>query len=251
MMNLGYMRRHLREKLKEPDPANSLWTDLTLNEYLNEGAKVLASSTEPTESIFQFTTTLQASNAALYQREYVLPGDFDKVASCSLWNGTERGLLYRDVGKSIKNNGYTGIPTHFYVREKTRKRVDTSSTGMTISDIDTLKKPRKMFGLDPAPSQALVVTVRYFANHPWMRQDTDEPDIDYEFRRGIIEYAAALAYDSDEMYAQANLCRASYNGYKEGLFNKMISRGQETEFPVVKITDEDDSFFYEVYRTTP
>jgi hypothetical protein len=250
MMNLGYMRRHLREMLKEPDPDNSLWTDLTLNEWLNEGAKMMTSSAQQNESACQFLCKLKPGSTTDYQREYILPDDFDEAISASLYNGIELALRHKDVQPSIRNNNFCGVPTHFYIRERTKKRIETDASGITITDIDSRKKARKMFGLDPRPTSAFPVTITYLALQPWMHVDSDEPTIPYEFRRGIIEYAAAQAFKSDEMYAQANLAMGEYSAYMEKLRDKMINRGQEMDFPTVKIRDEEDPPYqqYEVYR---
>lgn len=246
-MTLGYMRRHLREALKEQDPDDSLWTDLTLNDFLNEGAKVMASRCQPQETAFQFTVSLVSGSTTEYQRERKLPSDVDEVFGVYVKNGVQQQLTRRSFNRSMRNAD-TGTPTGFYVR-RSKKRIETNATDITVSDIDLVKRrPKLMLGLDPKPDDDYVITVFYYSLDSFMRNDADTPTIPFEFCRGIIDYAAYLAYRSDEMYATANLYLETFSAYVAGCQAKVMNEGQETEFPVMKIRDDDIADLYELGR---
>ena len=250
-MQLGYLRRHLREQLKETNPDDSLWTDLTLNDFLNEGAKVFASRTQPIDTLFQFQCSLvPGTTTNEFRREYKLPADMDEIFSVFLYNGEQYELRKCDMAYALRNSNFVGIPDRFYVRALTRKRIESNSQAITPSELDTSnKKARRMIGLHPKPSTNYVVTVCYYASHFWMRNDADSCIIPFEFCRGVIDYAAYLAHSSDEMYATANLYLEKFNSAVEGCRAKMINQGQETRFPTVRLRDDDEERnddYYEV-----
>ena len=94
------------------------------------------------------------------------------------------------------------------------------------------------------------------SNQFLMKHDADEPLVPYEFRRGIIDYAVAQAYRSDEMYAQSNVHMTDFNEAVKGCMAKMSNQGQEQAFPTMRMRNEyewgypaDD--YYDVGYATP
>lgn len=248
MYDLGGLRFHLREALKEPNPDDSLWTDQVLNSWLNEGAFQMAEMAQPEECIYSFATVYENGSTSSYAREYEMPAGTNDIFGVSLWNGMNHDLHLVDQVRALQNNQITGVPTRFYIR-KSRQVAETSAAGIAVTK-NQKNQMRFYIGLDPKPSGEFPVSVFHYADHFYMHNDADVPIIPPAFRRGIIYYAKYLAHESDDMEALANLARSQFNNYVELLKAKRISAGQQMEFPKVRIRDEDerDEDYYEVSR---
>lgn len=239
-MNKGQMRHEFRIAVGELDEDDSFYTNDQIDNWLNEAAKVMASIAQPIETLFQVTTSLRRGSTTEYAVEYELPPDMDELFGVTLFNGAdEHELTQINEGIARRNNQSVGIPDRFYLRGLTRKRADNGATGITVADLDG-KRTRMMLGLYPRPAGAYPITVCYYSHHFDMKNDFDVPIIPVQFRRGLIAYALWLAKKADDAYAEANIYKAEFAEFADKCREKMINRGQETNFPVVRIRDEED-----------
>lgn len=245
------MRLEVRELLKEQDANTSLWTDKQLNKWLNQGAKLMVAYAQPQESMGGFTCELQTVNAGLYKSEYELPEDVDEIFGAWVYIGQQQELRQCGVEKALREQNIQMIPTHFYVRKLVTKRMDGAPTGITVSSENQERRGRTMFGLHPRPASNYPITYCYYSRQFEMRNDHDIPIIPYEYREGIINYCMSKCKKSDDMYAEADYYMNEYKAFADKCRDKMISRGQEVDFPVTKIRNEncgedDGGFYYEV-----
>jgi hypothetical protein len=72
-----------------------------------------------------------------------------------------------------------------------------------------------------------------------MLHDAAIPAVPIEFRRGLIAYATALGKEKEMAYAEADRKRQEFTEFMGRLKEKMISMGQEMEFPMVRPDDEE------------
>lgn len=235
-MNRGQMRLEVRRAIGELTA--DLWSDSEINDWLNEGAKILISNSQALQAIYQLTTVAA-------QQEYVLPDFIDEVFNLTLnYNGL-RSLTNVRPEQVQLGTFMQGIPGWFYTRYLSQQTGDQTSSGITVDDVDPQGQHSKfVLGLFPCPNSALQLTVSYYARHFEMKTDGAVPQVPPEFRRGIVAYATALAKEKEGAYGEADRKRKEFSDFSDRLREKMICDGQ-SEFPCVT-TDEDEPLYGDV-----
>lgn len=230
-MNRGQMRLEVRRAIAELTA--DLWSDAEINDWLNEGAKIMVSNAQSVQAMYQLTTVAG-------QQEYLLPEDVDEIFSVTYFDAGVQQLIPIDARQVQIGTNQSGNPRWFYTRNQSLQTGQMSSTGITVADVSESEGqvPRLIIGLFPLPSAAKQLTVFYYARHYNMRVDGAVPAVPPEFRRGIVQYATALAKEKEMAYAEADRCRKMFQDYSDRLREKMICDGQDIAFPCVQ-TDED------------
>lgn len=227
-MNLGQMRLEVRRAIDELTA--SFWTDAEINDWLNEGAKIMVSISQTLQSVHQFSTEQG-------KQEYLLPADLDEIFGVTLSMGGSLTQLRPTYAENVQwGNATSGVPNQFYTRSQTGESVSQDDNGLTVSKV--AEGPRTLIGFFPIPSSAYQITINYFARHGTMRNDLMCPLIPVEYHRGIINFAIAQAKVKDEAYSEANRFLEQFKEYSDRLRDKSIARGQGMEFPSVTLTDE-------------
>lgn len=232
-MNLQQMILEVRRAVDEPQP--DFFTDQELTDWLNEGAKIMASDAQPLQTVYQFTTT----NAV---QEYPLPQDTDEIFGVSYYRSS---TLYQlrpvDVRVVQFASVVTSLPVNFYLRSVTNQLAPQTTSGIVPENYATNPTTYGLvLGLYPLPSNSTdTVTVSYYAKHNNMRFPYDVSPIPLEFHRGIVAYSIAMAKGKDSAYGEMNnVYLPLFQQFKDRLKEKMANRGQEMEFPKMKINDE-------------
>ena len=73
--------------------------------------------------------------------------------------------------------------------------------------------------ISPEPQEEEEITLHYYRFPELMESDDDEPEIPYQYRHLLIEYAVSKACEKDEMYDKSNL---AYQKYMNGLQRFMV-----------------------------
>lgn len=233
-MNRGQMRLEVRRQLGEP--VADLWSDEELNDWLNEGAMLMANESEALQAFWQKTAT----NG---QGEYLLPASVAKVLGVKYYNGTLTTLRPTDPAlHGMEGDQPSGTPTLYYIRQY----VSQTAYQGTDGDIDLAnvsENPnagRSIIGFWAIPGSSTdTFTVYFIPRHFLMVADGDVSPIPMEYHRGIIAYATALAKEKEEAYAEANeIFYPKFKEFKDNLKREMIARGQVQAFQKAKVVDE-------------
>lgn len=229
-MNLGQMRLEVRRAIAELTA--DFWSDSEINDWLNEGAKIMVSNAQSVQAIYQ-------RNTVASQQEYPLPEDIDEIVNVTYFDSAEHPLDPVDPRQVQIGSNQTGTPRWFYLR-KTTQYGNMASTGITVSDANEQQgmNAEQVLGLFPVPNAAKALTVFYISRHFQMKNDGAVPNIPPEFRRGIIAYATALAKEKEMAYGDADRHRKMFQDFSDRLREKSIYDGQQIAFPCVQ-TDED------------
>jgi hypothetical protein len=231
-MQLSQMRLEVRRAIDEL--TEDFWSDDEIDDWLNEGAKVMVSIASPLQSSYQFNTVAGT-------QEYVLPDDVDEVFAVAINYSGIRQLRPTLAERVQWSQSYTGIPAEFYTRYMSLKTAMHTSSGITVAAAGGTNVQKFVLGLYPIPSGANQVTISYYSKHFTMSADADIPQVPVEFHRGIINYAVHLAKEKDEAYAEADRHLEKFKNYCDRLRDKMISQGQEMAFPTVVVAEDLDS----------
>ena len=230
-MNLGQMRLEVRRAIAEL--AADLWSDSEINDWLNEGAKIMVSNAQNIQAMHQFTTVAGT-------QEYSLPDDIDELFAATYYNNGIIQLAPADARNIQQGTNFTGISRWFYTRTSTAQTSGQGASGITLGTVDAAnpRLPHLVLGLYPIPAAATQVTVFYYSRHYTMRTDGSVPAVPPEFRRGIIAYATALAKEKEMAYGEADRKRKEFQEFADRLREKMVTDCQDIAFPTVR-TDDD------------
>lgn len=233
-MNRGQMRLEVRRQLGEP--VADLWSDEELNDWLNEGAMLMASESEALQAFFQKTCTSGTG-------EYLLPANVSKVTAVKYFNGTLLTLRPTDPALlNMDGDQPTGTPTLFYVRQYVSQTAFQGTDGdIDLANVsENANAGRSVLGFWAIPGSSTdTFTVFYIPRHFLMASDGDVSPIPIEYHRGIIAYATALAKEKEEAYAEANeIFYPKFKDFKEKLKREMVARGQVQAFNKAKVVDE-------------
>lgn len=234
-MNRGQMRLEVRRQLGEP--VADLWSDEELNDWLNEGAMLMASASEALQAFFQKTCTSGVG-------EYLLPAAVAKVTGVKYYNGTQTTLRPTDPSLSEVPNGDqpVGTPTLYYVRQYVSQTAYQGTDGdIDLANVSENENAgRSVLGLRAIPGSSTdTFTVYFIPRHFLMVSDGDVSPIPLEYHRGIIAYATGLAKEKEEAYAEANeIFYPKFKEFKDQLKREMIARGQVQAFQKAKVVDE-------------
>lgn len=233
-MNRGQMRLEVRRQLGEP--VADLWSDAELNDWLNEGAMLMANESEALQAFWQKTATSGVG-------EYLLPYPVAKVLAVKYFNGTLNTLTPTDPSLAhLDGDQPTGTPTLYYVRQYVSQTAYQGTDGdIDLANVsDNPNVGRSVIGFWAVPGSSTdTFTVYYIPRHFSMVSDGDVSPIPMEYHRGIIAYATALAKKKEEAYAEANeIFYPEFKEFKDRLKREMIARGQVQSFQKAKIVDE-------------
>ena len=241
-MNLAQLRREVRRKLNESSA--DLWTDEMINDWLNEGVRTMIVIAQPLQTAFQFYPSLRSGSTSEYKGEYVLPADVDEVYAVTINSGVTLELKLVDERVVRDGSRSAGTPEYCYIKDQTLVTTEqiSAAPGIAIAAVNS-ENPndaRKVLGLWPAPSVATTaISVFYFSKGFDMSNDNQIPHaIPLAFHRGIIHYATSLAKEIEEASAEADREMGKFQEYAKALKEKMISRGQQMEFP--KVNERED-----------
>lgn len=233
-MNRGQMRLEVRRQLGEP--VADLWSDQELNDWLNEGALMMASGSEALQAFFQKTTTSGVG-------EYLLPPAVAKVTAVKYFGSSLMTLKPMEPALASIGDQVPGLPTHYYIRQYVSQTAYQDTTGdIVIADVSQNSNAgRTVLGLWSIPnSNTDRVTVFYVPRHFEMNSDGDVSPIPIEYHRGIIAYAISLAKEKEEAYAESDqIFMPKFEKAKEKLQREMIARGQVQAFRKAQVVDED------------
>lgn len=234
-MNRGQMRLEVRRQLGEP--VADLWSDEELNDWLNEGAMLMASASEALQAFYQRTCTSGVG-------EYLLPSSVAKVMGVKYYNGTLTTLRPTDPSLAEVPDGDqpVGTPTLYYVRQYVSQTAYQGTDGdIDLANVSENENAgRSVLGLWAIPGSSTdTFTVYFIPRHFLMVADGDVSPIPMEYHRGIIAYATALAKEKEEAYAEANeIFYPKFKEFNEKLKREMIARGQVQAFQKAKVVDE-------------
>lgn len=232
-MNRGQMRLEVRRQLGEP--VADLWSDEELNDWLNEGAMLMAGESEALQAFFQKTTTSGVG-------EYLLPSVVAKVTAVKYFGSSIMTLRPIDPALASIGNQVTGTPTHYYIRQFVSQTAYQGSDGdIDIANVSENENAgRTVIGFWSIPGSSTdTFTVFYIPRHFLMMTDGDVSPIPMEFHRGIIAYATALAKEKEEAYAEANeVFYPKFKDFKDQLKRDMVARGQVQAFRKAIVADE-------------
>lgn len=234
-MNLQQMILEVRRALD--GASDQFWTDSEITDWLNEGAKIMASDAQPIQAARQYATVAN-------QQEYDLGLDVDEIYGVAYLKGGNLNQLTPVDQRSVQfGSSHSGLPTNFYTKQVTSQTTgQNTSGGITITD--TANEGTTVLGLSPIPGTAgETITVSFFARHMNMKYPKDTSPIPLEFHRGIVAYATALGKMKDEAYGEATtIYLPTFNEFKDRLKQKMINRGHEMGFPKAKIIGDSPSY---------
>ncbi|HEY9684692.1 MAG TPA: hypothetical protein V6C86_24135 [Oculatellaceae cyanobacterium] len=237
-MNLGQMRTEVRRAIDEPTA--DFWADSELNDWLNEGAKLMVSESQPVQTFYQLACVAG-------QQEYNLPSDVDEVFDAKLWIGSLLPLSPTSPRGVQEASQQPGQPEKFYVREivaQTAGQGSNNNITVTPSTPTWTSGGGKVIGFYPTPSSsAWTVTLSYFSAHYTMVNDTDVSPVPLEYHRGIVAYATAIAKQKDEAYSEmSDIYMPIFEKFRDRLKVKMMNAGQELTHPKIQVLGEEDYY---------
>lgn len=236
-MNRGQLRREVRRKLNESSA--DLWSDAAINDWLNEAVRTMIVISQPLQTAFQFYPSLRDGSTSEYKSEYILPADVDEVYQVTAHTGSNFPLQLVDESVIADGTRVSGSPEYCYIKDSTMVTIEplSDAPGLSVQALnsDNSQVARKVLGLYPVPStDESAITVFYFSKGFDMTNDNQIPHaIPLAFHRGIIHYATSLAKEIEEASAEADREMGKFQEYAKALKEKMISRGQQMEFPRV------------------
>lgn len=227
------MRLEVRRQLGEP--VADLWSDDELNDWLNEGAMLMAAESEALQAFFQKTATSGVG-------EYLLPSAVAKVTGVKYFGSSIMTLMPMDPSLASEGDQVTGTPTNYYIRQYVSQTVYQGTDGdLDIANVsENINAGRTTIGLWSIPNSSTdTFTVFYIPRHFVMVSDMDVSPIPMEYHRGICAYATAVAKEKEEAYAEANeIFYPKFKDFKEKLKREMVARGQVQAFHKAKVVDE-------------
>jgi hypothetical protein len=232
-MNLREMILEVRSAID--DQSARMWTDTEITRWLNQAVRIMCSTALPLQAVYSTTTTASI-------QEYVLPEDVVRVYSVGFYNGIVYWLRPADFAQAQPGTLITGIPSSFYLKNRTTQLAPQTSTGITpaAQDANNPTAPRIILGLLPVPSSASTLLVYYFSRHTLLNVDTQEPQIPEEFHDGICAYAIGKAKEKDLAYEEGQLFLQRFRDHTEALKNSTFLDGQDLAFPHVTNPGEAD-----------
>lgn len=224
-MNRGQLRLALRRGLGELNPATSLWSDAELNDLLNEAVQALSAEAEC------FMRTIKR-NTVGGQQEYQLPNDVNKIQDVKFYQGAlyeEDVTNFWDVQQATNVNG---VPFKYYIKRGVTEMSPQVSGGdiqLQPLSLPSGNVPTTVIGLYPVPGGSGPLTVVYYARHPQLVNDMQEPLIPIEFHRALVEYAKVFCMEDQGALQEADRALKKYSDFKERLkeinsFN-MVAKG--------------------------
>ena len=165
--NLAQIRASLRSELKT-DKSGKIWSDLVLNDYINQGYLKLQR-----DGLFAWNGNENGSGTLTLvggTQEYALPSDFGWLRLAL--NGSTQ-LIESSFGDvKIRNpNNTQGTPSNYYINGD-------------------------YMGLDPVPSGSATVTLYYRKILASLTSDSSTIGLNSNFVPAIVKYAAYLAWSS-------------------------------------------------------
>lgn len=247
MDTLATMRTEVRRALFEMTA--DLFTDAEITAWLNEAAKTMVKIAKPVDVAYSFNPT-QIGVTGVYNHEYAMPEGCDEIFEVFLEN-TDNQLTplplksYKSLHATTGNA--SGVPAWCYTRKysftytrRTTSGIDTTAiSGVT----EESQEPRIILGLYPKPTSTTpTIWVHYYGRHFTMAQDADVPVVPYEYRRGMVHYATAMAMIKDAANMDSDWHMGKFTNYANQFKEDMISKGQDLSFPYV-VDDEDEEHF--------
>lgn len=228
-MILANLRLQARIGLNEITPR--FWSNAEIDSWINEGCRLMCSEA-------QCLTEWAKITMVNGQQEYALPDDIDQLYGCWFLSGTL--LIQRPIEEIVAKFGsqVQGTPMWFYIRKGSKQYANqVAGSDIQVTDIkqNLGRKTKVIIGLYPVPSIQGPLTIAYFARHYMLVDDADEPAIDDEYQRGVIDYAMAKAYEKRSATQQMNDKMKSFQEYTKRFTEKMEANGQVMEFARMKI----------------
>lgn len=238
------MRAEVRKLLFEDEA--DFWSDAEINNWLNEGVRLMTKESHSLQAVYQFSPTLKQGSTSEYNSEIVLPADITEIFSVVCVNGTTKTKLrFKDFRIMAHSQRVAGVPTDYYLRRWTRQQLQDYSTGLELSELGTSGNlPTMVLGLNPVPSSSsLVFWVHYYPTHYEMVDDLDIPAIPLEARRGPIHYAAHLGFEKENSPEDSDRQIAKFRDYLGRLKEDQVHGGQMERFPAARIINFDEECF--------